>query len=260
MSMASLSGVFNTIQTWLFPELRDEVDEVKALRMSLSCKGFTLIELLVVIAIMSILMCLLLPVLKNAREVAQETICANNIKQIASGFHMYINERNDCFPPDWYNLGSSSNYNKAGTWADCIYTYIGGDSKYVEDDSTYAPIIPALICPSDPHMPKCNYPCTVKQSYGYNHRALGRSSGWNGNRYPIKIGMVTNPSAHLLASECKPDDANGHWVVWKSSVATTHRGFVNVVFVGGNVSKVLSVKLTNDPDPGNTVPWNYMLK
>lgn len=44
--------------------------------------GFTLIELLVVISIIAILMAIMVPALKRAREVAQNTICKSNLRGI----------------------------------------------------------------------------------------------------------------------------------------------------------------------------------
>ena len=51
--------------------------------------GFTLIELLVVIAIIALLMAILVPALRRAREQAREVICKNNMRQIGLAANLY---------------------------------------------------------------------------------------------------------------------------------------------------------------------------
>jgi len=60
-------------------------------------RGFTLIELLVVIAIIAILAAILFPVFARAREKARQASCTSNLKQIALGTLMYLQDYDEKF-------------------------------------------------------------------------------------------------------------------------------------------------------------------
>src|SRR4051812_21108775 len=66
--------------------------------------GFTLIELLVAIAIIAILAAILFPVFAQAREKARQASCLSNMKQIALGLHMYIQDYDENTPGGCFAL------------------------------------------------------------------------------------------------------------------------------------------------------------
>jgi len=54
--------------------------------------GFTLIELLVVIAVIALLMAILIPVLRSAKERANRIVCLSNLRQLTLAWYAYANE------------------------------------------------------------------------------------------------------------------------------------------------------------------------
>lgn len=58
-------------------------------------KGFTLIELLVVIAIIAVLMGILMPALKRAREQGHRMVCLSNLRQLQLAWNMYADENEE---------------------------------------------------------------------------------------------------------------------------------------------------------------------
>ncbi|HEY3265599.1 MAG TPA: prepilin-type N-terminal cleavage/methylation domain-containing protein [Armatimonadota bacterium] len=108
--------------------------------MKKGLRGFTLIELLVVIAIIAILAAILFPVFAKARERAQSTSCASNLKQFGTAFMMYADDNEGRLP----SPGGNSTY--ASAWS-----YDGGTTinAYISR-STRGKTSPAMIwaCPS----------------------------------------------------------------------------------------------------------------
>jgi prepilin-type N-terminal cleavage/methylation domain-containing protein/prepilin-type processing-associated H-X9-DG protein len=55
-------------------------------------KGFTLVELLVVIAVIALLLALLIPALRSAREQGYRVVCLSNLKQLTMAWIAYADE------------------------------------------------------------------------------------------------------------------------------------------------------------------------
>lgn len=69
--------------------------------------GFTLIELLVVIAVIALLLSILAPTLRMAREHAERILCANNLKGLGQALHLYAGRNDDFLPPPYYGTTST---------------------------------------------------------------------------------------------------------------------------------------------------------
>jgi prepilin-type N-terminal cleavage/methylation domain-containing protein/prepilin-type processing-associated H-X9-DG protein len=78
--------------------------EIMKLRRVSASRAFTLIELLVVIAIIAILAAILFPVFAQAREKARAISCLSNLKNIGTGWMMYVQDYDETIPEGWSSV------------------------------------------------------------------------------------------------------------------------------------------------------------
>jgi prepilin-type N-terminal cleavage/methylation domain-containing protein len=98
------------------------------------CRAFTLIELLVVIAIIAILAALLLPALNAAKARAQQTVCLNNLKQLAAAWTIYCGDNAGTLPvcAGFLNLETNA-------WV------LGNAQTMPQDSSRYGQLEPGVL-------------------------------------------------------------------------------------------------------------------
>ena len=90
-----------------------------------SRRAFTLIELLVVIAIIALLVSILLPSLRKARDLAAQAVCLGNLHSNDLICRAYAGEYDDVVPQ-----GTSSGRDPANKWLQPYWTSFYGDAGY----------------------------------------------------------------------------------------------------------------------------------
>jgi prepilin-type N-terminal cleavage/methylation domain-containing protein/prepilin-type processing-associated H-X9-DG protein len=85
-------------------------------------RGFTLIELLVVIAVIAILMAILMPALKRAREQGQRAVCLSTLKQLTLAWIMYADDNDDKLVNGEAGYSNGSNHAREEAWAGRCWT------------------------------------------------------------------------------------------------------------------------------------------
>ena len=150
---------------------------------------FTLIELLVTIAIMAILASLLLPALGQARGMARQITCLNNMKQHAVCYAYYLDDNNGFYPSGvatdqlYYHFLRMAEYLNAKTKTGLYRIYDNIDGNLV------AATTPLLRCPDE-------MDTTYNNSYAIN-RYIGSEPWHVAYLWYQKLSKIGNPSSTI---------------------------------------------------------------
>jgi prepilin-type N-terminal cleavage/methylation domain-containing protein/prepilin-type processing-associated H-X9-DG protein len=165
-------------------------------------RGFTLIELLVVIAVIAMLLAIILPSLKRAREAGHRITCMSNLKSLAAMIQMYATE-NDNKVPSGSTEGSYAWVNHSGGLA---YYNINGDPVLEEQQKEairrgplwpYAgETIDMFRCPTARLGQARSY--SIPDSFAYDNLWLLSVNGATGSLLIKNLGSIKNPGGRML--------------------------------------------------------------
>jgi prepilin-type N-terminal cleavage/methylation domain-containing protein/prepilin-type processing-associated H-X9-DG protein len=166
-------------------------------------RAFTLPELLVVLGIIAILIAILMPAVRRAREAAHQAVCMSHLRQLAQATIMYCGDNEGVFP------GNGNGYGDTGqpVWSDWIYWDTTFTAAPALEDVYQSPLLKYLdsrditvfTCPSDPgghtriaHPGESTYPF----SYSFN-TFLGNGPDYH-HRTWRKIGQIKRASVVMM--------------------------------------------------------------
>ena len=170
-------------------------------------KGFSLIELMIVLVIIGILISLIFPAAKKARDGALQRQCANNLNQIGTAFILYAKDHNGKFPDPVNGINDSNAYLYAATLV--TEGYLPDDDKIFD-------------CPGSPHIGTKDEPDYRYGNTKDNYNKDGTSAGENPD-YPYTV--YTPPDRTL----CGCNNLGG------PDYEQPHTGGLNYVNIAGRV-------------------------
>ncbi len=189
-------------------------------------KGFTLIELLVVVAIIALLISILLPSLRDAREQAKVAKCLANYKQLTAAAMQYFLDHSDDFPFQVTPPGQDpNNASSIGSW---VYGGKTNDDYWKGDPYTYIevtrrPLNPYLMGTAiDPDIvvggkieKRTEIPVLQCPSDRFSHQQLNWGGQGNQQAKGIScyddVGTTYQYNLHAIMEVQYLGDQNGPW-------------------------------------------------
>lgn len=212
--------------------------------------AFTLIELLVVVVIIAILAALLLPVLSQAKVKAQQTSCLNNLRQLQTGWMIYVNDHDDTMPlNDDFASGLSPDASTTNSWV-AGDTTASADLSYIKQGTIFRNVGNPEVyhCPTDKSLVR-NSTALRTRSYSLDYYLHGLIDPQYSPYLPdiastvvVKYSAISHPSlvfAFLDENENTIED--GIYLLyrtpdetWQNAPSDRHSQGLNLSFTDGH--------------------------
>lgn len=199
--------------------------------------GFTLVELLVVIGIISLLISILLPSLKRARQAAERVQCMSNLRQLALGVQLYCDDNHGFFPNSkGYDAGNPAS---GVQWYPMLSGRLGGSWPAVVyiNHAGYATGRGVYFCPSN----RADYSSgsAAWTNYAFNSNLV--YSDWDGSGWQGVRRTAVRKNNALFTDSYRPDGNSTYYAnagarftwPWLQTYAVHGTG-QNIVFLDGH--------------------------
>jgi prepilin-type N-terminal cleavage/methylation domain-containing protein/prepilin-type processing-associated H-X9-DG protein len=188
---------------------------------------FTLVELLVVIAIIAILASMLLPALRNSKDMAKRTVCLGNLRQLGSICFLYQGDYNEWLPAAYTNTPAIYWFDRYVDYNDSFLTAKGRTGIY--------------SCPAIDLW--WNTVISNKQNgnYAMNENFIHSIDGYT------KFSKISKPATYAYIIDSFQNGATKTWIYsgienrfptqnWGVYPYYYHSKSSNILFLGGNVN------------------------
>jgi len=244
--------------------------------------GFTLIELLVVIAIIALLVSLLMPSLKQAKELGRTAVCQAHVRSVGLAIPQYLGDYDDTLPqygenvdPSEYDLSECDESidgpaDRLQRFALITKWHTRGLDPVRGGDGYYGPYLSnsdrsnrnLLGCPSIPdriefkeyvhnHVPHI---FAIERGKTYCHNFSQTTGGASNIRYPLPFGKIPRPAELVYIAEGPGRAVHFHlipedsWEAWTADIPTPrHFDEFTMVFCDGHAE--LGPMVGTYPDP-----------
>lgn len=238
---------------------------VAALGLRQPCRrfagAFTLVELLVVIAIVFLLLALVSPLIRNARQHTRAAVCKTNLRTVLLGVRMYANEQRDWVVPSFTMSGTTYGSHQAlDGWAPSLNKegYVYGNREifgnpFVCPEVTDEPGITSAVDQANPDG-YMDWPTRLTENGNFpapiplrGFPIIIRTSYWINGENPIGTGDPVRQGIHFTGSAGYGPDAGG--LVMRPNRYTDFREPSRLIaFADGVYAGNQNATQFNDPD------------